>query len=180
MKLKLVGLIFFGFLFLFPLSSVKAQEEEKPLEAGRTIDKNDKNRRPNLLSELNLNQEQIREIRRVNQENRPLIRLAQQRLREANRNLDEAIYADSIDEADLQTRIKELQNAQIEIIKARSSSELAVRRVLTVQQLAKFRDLRRRFMENNAARPNQRPKGLRNFSNRRFNNRRQPLPAPNN
>lgn len=166
-KFKIVTAIFFGVLFFFPPSAVQAQEE-KPLEFEQ---KSNRKPRPNLLAELNLTSEQIREIRRINQENRPSIRLAQQRLRDANRNLDKAIYADNIDEAALQILVRELQNAQIEVIKLRSTSELAVRRILTAQQLAKFRELRQKFMENTERRPNSHPRPLRNFPNRRFGNR---------
>jgi hypothetical protein len=56
-----------------------------------------------------------------------------------------------------------LQNAQIEVIKLRSTSELAVRRILTAQQLAKFRELRQKFMENTERRPNSHPRPLRIF-----------------
>ncbi len=176
LKFKLVGLIFFGVLFFLPFSSVKAQEE-KPLQTEQTINKNS---RPSLLSELDLTAGQIRDIRRINRENRPLRRLAQQRLRQANRDLDEAIYADNLDDAEIRLRVAELQNAQIKVIKARSTSELAVRGVLTGRQLAKFRELRRKFMENNEMRPNRRRRNLGNFSNRRLNNRQRQSPAPNN
>jgi Spy/CpxP family protein refolding chaperone len=101
-KFKIVTAIFFGVLFFFPPSAVQAQEE-KPLEFEQ---KSDRKSRPNLLAELNLTSEQIREIRRINQENRPSIRLAHERLRDANRNLDKAIYADNIDEAALQILVQ--------------------------------------------------------------------------
>lgn len=71
---------------------------------------------------------------------------AQQRFRQANRALDAAIYADSPNETDVQARMKEVQLAQAEIIKIRTTSELAIRKVLTPEQLVKFRELRENFM----------------------------------
>lgn len=175
-KFAVGTVVIFGIVFFGSFSAVVAQVE-KPLENERKIERN---RRPNLLSELDLTEEQIRSIRRINRENRPLQRSAQQRLREANERLDEAIYADNTDEIQVQSRVKDLQNAQVELIKTRSASELAVRRILSVQQLAKFRDLRRKFAENGESRPIRQARRLRNFNNRRFNNRQRQLPAPNN
>ncbi len=53
---------------------------------------------------------------------------AQQRQREATRNLDRAIYADSLNEPEIAARLKDLQNAQAEIAKLRSLNELEVRK----------------------------------------------------
>ena len=69
------------------------------------------------------------------------------RFRAANLALDEAIYADSPNDADVQARMKEVQLAQAEIIKIRITSELAIRKVLTPEQLVKFRELREKFMQ---------------------------------
>src|SRR5687768_2815230 len=52
--------------------------------------------RPNFLAQLGLSQEQIQQFRKLGAEHRPLIQAAQQRLREANRDLDMAIYADTV------------------------------------------------------------------------------------
>ncbi len=75
------------------------------------------------------------------------MREAQERLREANRNLDQAIYADVANDAEVQTRLKEVQSAHAEVIKIKSATELAVRKILTPDQLTKFRDVRQQFME---------------------------------
>lgn len=169
-KFNLIGAIFLAMLVIFSFSSVKAQDETQvaPDAPNR---KDADNRRPNLLAELGLTQDQIQQIRRVNVEKKPSLRQAQQRLREANRNLDAAIYAETADEAEIQMRIKEVQTAQAEVIKFRSLTELAVRRILTPEQLSKFRELRRQFMENTGNRPNRIRKQTLNAPNRRINNR---------
>jgi Spy/CpxP family protein refolding chaperone len=102
-------------------------------------------RRPNLLAELGLSQEQVQQIRRMNQERRPLMQRAQRRLREANRDLDMAIYADNFSEADFQARLKEFQAAQSEMAQLRFEGEMSVRKVLTAEQIVKFRQLRAEF-----------------------------------
>ncbi|HXG83225.1 MAG TPA: periplasmic heavy metal sensor [Pyrinomonadaceae bacterium] len=175
-KFNLIGALFLAAFLAFSFSPVKAQDESAPEVSNRQPGGN---RRPNLLAELNLSPEQIREIRRVNREDRFARRAAQQRLREANRNLDQAIYSDTVDEANIQLLVKELQAAQTEAIKFRTASELAVRKILTSQQLAKFREMRSQFQMQNRMRPNPRPKRPRNLPNRRLNNQPQ-KPPPNN
>ncbi len=67
---KLMAVTFFGVLFFLPVSVIKAQAD-KPLEIEQ---KAETHLRPHLLTELKLTTEQISEIRRINRENKPLIR----------------------------------------------------------------------------------------------------------
>jgi Spy/CpxP family protein refolding chaperone len=143
-KLRFFSLIITLFAFGFAIAESKAQDEMPPDDQRPPMER--QRRRPNLLQELNLSREQIQQIRRINQARRPLMQEAQMRFRQANRALDEAIYADSPNEADVQARMKEVQLAQAEVIKIRITSELAIRKVLTPEQLVKFRELRERFM----------------------------------
>jgi Spy/CpxP family protein refolding chaperone len=103
--------------------------------------------RPNLLEGLGLRQDQIRRIRMMNRDRKPAMDAAQQRLREANRNLDMAIYGDSLDESAVQSRLKDFQDAQAEVARIRFKSELELRKILTPDQLARFRMLRARVAE---------------------------------
>lgn len=103
-------------------------------------------KRPGLLAQLNLTREQIQQIREINRQNRPQIREANRRLREANRNLDTAVYRDTADEAEVQTKIKDVHDAHAEFIKLRAQTEFAVRKVLNSEQLAKFREIRQQTM----------------------------------
>lgn len=134
--------------------------------------------RPNLLQELDLSPDQVRQIRRLNQERRPIMQNAQRRLRDANQALDRAIYADTDNDAEIQTRMTEVQAAQMEVIKNRTATERAIRRILNTEQLTKFRNLRAQFMQKNAPqnRINNRQERLRNLPRglrqRRLANRR--------
>lgn len=101
--------------------------------------------RANVLPQLGLTEEQIQQISRVNAEKRPLMYAAQKRFREANRALDEVIYADQVNESDFQARLKDLQLAQAEVAKLRFMNELAVRRILSPEQLIHFREIRQKF-----------------------------------
>ena len=103
--------------------------------------------RPNLMGELGLSREQIQQIRQMNADRKPMIETANKRLREANRSLDQAIYGDAVEPAEFQNRLKEYQDAQADVARIRFESELNVRRILTPDQLVRFREVRRRFAE---------------------------------
>jgi Spy/CpxP family protein refolding chaperone len=94
---------------------------------------------------LGLTPDQFRQIRKMNQARKPEMDRAAMRLRMANRALDESIYADTVDEAAFQGRLKELQAAQADVARLRFTSELGVRKILTPEQLARFRELRQQF-----------------------------------
>ncbi|MEP6850076.1 MAG: hypothetical protein ABI999_14550 [Acidobacteriota bacterium] len=114
----------------------------KPLVSGQTEEK------PDLLGQLGLSREQIQQIRRLNADRKPLIEAANKRLREANRNLDQAIYGDvPVDSAEFLVRLNEYQSAQGDVARIRFESELNVRRILSPDQLVRFRDIRRQFAE---------------------------------
>lgn len=106
---------------------------------------NDQMVRQNFLRELGLNREQIQQIRMLNFKRAPMMREAQVKLRESNRNLDQAIYADTLDEKTIELRLQEMQAAQSEVLKIRAMSEIEIRKVLTPEQLIRFRELRERF-----------------------------------
>jgi Spy/CpxP family protein refolding chaperone len=175
-KFKLFNLFFAGLLLTLAFTAVKAQDNQ---QGDAPKSQFDEPRRPNLWKELGLTQEQRQQIRRLNAEKRPMIREAQMRLRQANRNLDQAIYADNVDETEIQARMKEVQLAQAEVIKIRSLTELAVRKILMPEQLVKFREIRRQFAERIENRQNQRKNRMTDAPNRRRNNRQNAL-RPNN
>jgi len=126
----------------FAAIGVTAQDGPPPDEASQFAPQ-----RPNLLEHLGLSQDQIRQIRIMNRDRKPLMDAAQQRLRKANRALDMAIYGDALDETAVQARLKEFQSAQGEVAGLRFRSELALRKILTPDQLVRFRDLRARLAQ---------------------------------
>jgi Spy/CpxP family protein refolding chaperone len=85
------------------------------------------------------------EVRRVNQSRKAQMDAAQGRLRDANQALDEAIYADNFDQAAFDSRLKEVQAAQADLVRLRFTNEMNIRKILTPDQLARFRELRRQF-----------------------------------
>ena len=171
-KFNLYSLILLVTLTVFSFSTVEAQDAMPQTDA--PIEKGGNKRRAELLEELGLSPAQMQQFRRINGDRRPQMRAAQQRLKEATRALDEAVYADAPDESMIQMRIREAQAAQAEVIKIRSLTELAVRRILTAEQLTRFRDTRRRFEASvEERRLNKKENRMENKPNRRFGNRRQ-------
>jgi Spy/CpxP family protein refolding chaperone len=163
-KFIFFSLLFFGFLLTFSVSFVRAQDE---LPGGAPNKMAERPRRPNLFAELGLSPEQRQQIRQINQERKTVVRDAQQRLRDANRNLDQAIYGDNVNESEIQARLKAVQTAQAELIKLRFTNELAIRKILTAEQIVRFRTLREQFaqiIENNSDGADMRP--MRNLKQR--------------
>ena len=134
----------------------------------------DEPQRPQLLRELGLRPDQVRQIQMINGENREKIREANFRLHEARKSLDAAIYADNADAALFETRLREFQNAQAEVIKIRAMTELAIRKILTPEQLIRFRELRAKFEEFRQDRREFRQELRRNPQKRRFGKGQKP------
>lgn len=161
-KTNILSLIFTGLLMFLTFANVNAQEQVAP--DNQNPNANQQVRPFKILEELGLTREQIQQIRRINQERKPIMQEAQQRWRISNRNLDEAIYSDTTTDEEVKELMKEAQLAQAELLKARTLTEYMVRKVLTPEQLTKFRQLRERVMkrmnqknENNPNNQQQRP-----------------------
>lgn len=163
-------LIFVSLILMLSFSVANAQgEPDNP-----PPDKFNQPNRPNLLRELGLSPEQVQQMRFINGENREKMRDAQLRLREAHRNLDQAVYANQVDEQLIKTRLRELVEAQAEIARIRTMTELAIRKVLTAEQLVRFREIRQRFAESRQNRQASPRDFLRNKTNQRFGKGQKP------
>lgn len=152
------SIVFTAFLFVVlisPILIVKAQENQKSTAeslrgqtpAPQFEQDNDQAplRRPNLWRQLNLNSDQVQQIRLINQEMREDVRAAMIRYRQARRALDAAIYADALDQSEVEQRVRELTEAQTVALKIRTGIEFRIRQVLTPEQLTRFRALRQQF-----------------------------------
>lgn len=119
-----------------------AQDGPPPEEAAQFAPQ-----RPNLLEGLGLSQDQVRQIQAMNRDRKPRMEAAQRRLREAENALSLAIYGDTVDDQEVETRLKEFQQAQAGVASIRFRSELELRKILTPDQLTKFRSMRARMAE---------------------------------
>ena len=154
-KLNLSGLILSGLLVIFAASGAAAQEAEMPPPDTQNQNLRRNNRPRRILQELGLTREQIKQIRRINQERRPLMQEVLGNWRAAQRRLDQAVYADFASEEEFQKRLLEAQTAYSEFIAARAATEFLIRKTLTPEQLQKFRRLREQFNSPLKERPNQ-------------------------
>jgi len=158
-------------------SAVGLSQEPEPADNSAQQMRNEgppRDVRVNVIQQLGLSRDQLQQMRRLNMGRKPLVDAGQRRLRQANRALDQAIYADQVSDAEVEVRLKELQMAQAEMAKIRFTHELNVRRVLTPDQLVRFRAIRQQFDQTreprtgrvdrarpDAASPRERPRALR-------------------
>ena len=97
---------------------------------------------PDPIEQLRLTPDQRQAIRRIVAENRDERQSMNQRVREANIALDQALDADPPDENLIEQRISELTAAQAAQLRLRIHTEIKIRRVLRPEQIATLRRLR--------------------------------------
>jgi Spy/CpxP family protein refolding chaperone len=133
----------FGLTLLLPplCATTRAQEQDEP-QAQQPATPQQPARNLNLMQRLNLTLEQRQQLREIRRQSEPEVRAQTRRVRLARRALDDAIYADSVDDALVEQRSRELSAAQSTLVRLRAATELKVRRVLTDEQLRLFRNLR--------------------------------------
>jgi Spy/CpxP family protein refolding chaperone len=161
---------FLLFLLLFASATavVKAQNNAD-MPDGRF------NQPPPVLRELNLTEPQIRQIRVINRISREKMCEANFRLIESRKSLNEAIYADNADEATVLARLREFQAAQAEVTGIKLRTEFEIRKVLTPEQLARFRQMRQNFENFRENAPNLRRGRPRDIKNSPPQNRKKSL-----
>lgn len=145
---------------------VNAQEPDRPGEAAQGGQVEDP------IQQLKLTPEQRQQIRWIREQMRNERATINQRRREANQALDEALDADQPDEALVEQRLRELAIAQAAQMRMNILTEVRIRRVLTADQRAVLRELRqaaqfrRQRQPDNQRRPNV-PNGQRRLPNGR-------------
>jgi Spy/CpxP family protein refolding chaperone len=94
------------------------------------------------IRELNLSPEQRERIRAIREELQGERAANNQRLRETNRALEDALDVDNPDESVVEQRLRDVAAAQAAAMRLRVLSEVRIRRVLTPEQLITLRTLR--------------------------------------
>lgn len=118
------------------------EEQQQQNDATASPGARDGGRRVDPLRALNLSPDQLREIRAIREQNREEWRAVRLRLAEAHRALDEAVYADQINENLIEERAREVGAAQAAVARMRAITELKIRRVMTPEQLNTLRAMR--------------------------------------
>jgi Spy/CpxP family protein refolding chaperone len=124
--LTLIALL--GVLSASPLYGQTAQQQPGAPETQQGGVGGDPIRQLNLTPEQ---REQIRSIREHNKEERAAIN---QRVRDSNLALEEALNSDNPDEAVIEQRVRAVGEAQASAMRMRILTEVRIRRVLTVEQ----------------------------------------------
>ncbi len=140
-----------------------------------------------LFRALNLSPDQQAQIKAIRRQNREARIIAAERLQRAQRELDEAIYADNVNEAMVAERRSELAAAQSESVRIETQGQLNIRRVLTLEQLGTLRGLRQQArtarQARRAAQQQMQQPRVENANNQiqrspdRFENRRRDMPG---
>jgi Spy/CpxP family protein refolding chaperone len=117
------------------------------------------------LEDLQLTGEQRAAIRAIRIANRDEQMAVNQRLRQAQMALEDALDADYPNEALVEQRAKEVGEAQVAAIRMRAVREVRIRRVLTPDQQAKLREIRFKVREAEAIK--QRQQRIQNQINQR-------------
>jgi Spy/CpxP family protein refolding chaperone len=99
------------------------------------------------IRQLDLTSDQIAKIRSIREAAKDERFAINQRVRQAQLALDEAIEADNASEALVEQRARELAEAQAAVTRIRSITELRIRRVMTPEQLTKLRALRQQAQQ---------------------------------
>ncbi len=118
-----------------PPHSLGAQQQQQPDSAQR-------NSGDDPIRELNLSPEQRERIRAIRDQLHEERAAINQRLRETNRALEEALDAGNPDESVVEQRLRDVAAAQAAATRMRVLSEVRIRRVLTPEQLITLRTLR--------------------------------------
>jgi Spy/CpxP family protein refolding chaperone len=139
-------------VILLSAAAANAQVTPTPDPAKQQFAGSPDQTRADMLAEIGLSPEQFQQLRQMNAERKPMVEAANKRLREANRALDQVIYGDAVDENEFRARLKEFQDAQADVARIRFENELTLRRVLTPDQLVKFRAIRQRIADARKAR----------------------------
>src|SRR5215510_3564248 len=106
---------------------------------------------PDLISTLRLTPEQRQKIRTIRDQTKDERAVINQRLKEANRALEDALDADPLDENLIDQRMRDVSLAQTAQMRMRIRTEVMIRRVLNREQLATWRTLRLRLQDVMAA-----------------------------
>jgi Spy/CpxP family protein refolding chaperone len=113
------------------------------------------------IRQLDLTPDQIAKIRAIREGAKDERMAINQRLRQAQLALDDAIETDNASETLIEQRARELAEAQVAATRMRAITELRIRRVMTPEQLAKLRTLRQQAQQFREERREQGPAQIR-------------------
>ena len=142
--------IFFPLILLLAIVGVQVraqpQTPQNPSQSAQTQTQAQGNQASQLpdFAPLDLSPDQIQKIRAINAELKDQRQAANQKLRQAQRALAEAVESPTPNETLIDQRSHELADAQAAVIRLRSLTEARVLQVLTPEQRVRLREMRQR------------------------------------
>ena len=147
-KLALTGICLITLAFFSTQADAQAGSATPPTVASQTNAtpnaSRDTDKPVDLFRALNLSPDQQAQIKAIRKQNREARIAAAERVQRALRSLDEAIYADALNDSLIEERRRELAAAQAESVRVETAGQLNIRRLLTLEQLGTLRGLRQR------------------------------------
>jgi Spy/CpxP family protein refolding chaperone len=127
------------------------------------------------IRQLNLTPEQREQIRSIREQSKTERAAINERVRNANRELEAALDSDNPDEAVVEQRVRDLAGAQAAAMRMRILTEIRIKRVLTLEQRNVLRSLqqqarlfrRERLLNNRDERQKLRDERTRSLQNQR-------------
>lgn len=125
-------------LFLVAVSSIHGQVQQQQAQP----EQSQQSQVDDPVRQLNLSPEQRERIRSIREQTKAERVAINERLRETNRALEEALNVDNPDEAVVEQRMRDVAAAQAASMRMRILTEVRIRRVLNSEQLSILRTLR--------------------------------------
>lgn len=111
------------------------------------------------ISQLRLTPEQRQQIRAIREQNKEQRAAINQHMRDSNFALERTLDSDNPNETEIEQRLRDVAAAQAAQTRMRVMTELSIRRVLTPEQLAVWRELRQQAANGRAPVDNPRRQG---------------------
>lgn len=125
-------------LFFVAVSSIHGQVQQQQAQP----EQSQQSQVDDPVRQLNLSPEQRERIRSIREQTKAERVAINERLRETNRALEEALNVDNPDEAVVEQRMRDVAAAQAASMRMRILTEVRIRRVLNSEQLNILRTLR--------------------------------------
>jgi Spy/CpxP family protein refolding chaperone len=149
LKHKVSTLLVVGFVPLLVSGGYAraAAQEQQPSQVRQQLQVQQQPPAEDPIRELNLTPEQRERIRSIREQHKEERFVINQRLREANLELERVLDSDNPDESLVEQRLRDVAAAQAASMRMRVLSEVRIRRVLTAEQLSTLRLLRQNARE---------------------------------
>lgn len=147
MKQNLQSPLLLAVLFLIVMVSSASAQTVQPGQAAHPPEPQHRQFGGDPIRQLNLTPEQREQIRTIREQSKEERARINERLRETNRVLEQALDSDSPDEAAVEQRAREVVEAQAAAMRLRVLTEVRIRRVLTLEQKTLLRTLRQQAQE---------------------------------